>query len=324
MSPTVTTDDYARLHYAFHEDTDLERIADQLDDEHGMGSLVFLYWPRMIAKAKQAKSFGWFSATPRALAASVRDRLDSGGSWAARARMWELLAASDIIRVRQAVVENPSDRIDVLLVEWEKWQSWSPRERTFLSRERGRVEAGEAPHWTVRHLDEFAFAPVTTREEIVTARYTETETRDAVTENRYTVTETRDGVTTLDETRQDETKVGARDRADLPTSVLQTIQLVREIPGHSPRQLESNVRKLLLQFPSLTDAQVCEAITAFEANVEEGKTLRSQQAWMKMRNCFVVAARRAGEQDAASKPRPRRLLADVLAADEASWGVTPA
>ena len=160
MSYTIKQDDYARLHFAYHEDTDLAIISDALGDEYEMGWLVWLYWPRMIARAKQARTFGWFSTTPRKLAMSVHDRVTTPDAWVPRERMWNLLADRDLIRIRQECIEGPSSKLDVLIVEWEKWQSLSNREHSKLSRERKRFEAGEPVHWTVRHWSEFAFSPI--------------------------------------------------------------------------------------------------------------------------------------------------------------------
>lgn len=305
----ITSDDYARLHYSYHEDTDLEIVADTLTEEHGMGWLVFLYWPRIIAKAKQAKTFGWFSATPRALATSVHDPIASGGLWAARARMWDLLAGADLIRVRQGAIENPSTKVDVLLVEYEKWQSFSQRERTKLSRERTRVREGKEPHWTVRHLAEFAFLPIGSSSAVDldhsgANRYEVTNQGVAVTENRVAVTENRVAVTPLDETRQDETKEGARDRA-LPPTVIETMDLVRQIPGVSRFNLESNVRKAMLQYPSLSDEAICEAITAFEAQIPEGQPIHPGKAWNLLLACFRVAGPKA--EEAATNPTRSRF-----------------
>jgi hypothetical protein len=288
----ITPDDYAKLYYSYHEDTDLAMVADQLDDEHGMGWLAYLYWPRMIARAKQAKALGWFNTTPRSLAVSIHDNLNSGGSWAARARMWELLAERDLIRVLQGSVENPSTKIDVLLVEYEKWQSLSAKERQRLSRERRRVEEGQEPHWTVRHWSDFAFRPLVADCDIEAASC------DVVTGNRDTHPVKRDAVTTLDETRQDE-KEGARDRA-LPPSVQETLDLVRDLPGLSRWQLESHVRKAMAQYPSLPDHAVCEAITAFETRLPEGRPVHSAKAWQSIRNCFDVARKRLDEGHAAA------------------------
>lgn len=310
MTDRIEPDDFAKLHYAYHEDTDLCIIAETLAEEHSAGWLVWLYWPRMVAKAKQAKTLGWFSTTPRALAASIHDRLDDD-AWAARARMWNLLAENDLIRIRQGIVDLATTKVDVLMVEYEKWQSLSPKERQRLSRERKRVAAGEEPHWTVRHWSEFAFTPIGSS---VTDRDTDAESRDGVTEKRDTVTESRDGVTTLDKTRQDET-VGARDRA-LPPAVQETINLVRQIPGVSPWSLESNVRKAMLQYPSLSDTAICEAITAFEAQIPEGKAIHPSKAWSLMLACFRVAADKAAEGATGSPRRRYSAAATTPGTDE--------
>jgi hypothetical protein len=287
----IPPDDYAKLHYCYHEDPDLAIIAHTLDEEHGMGWLVWLYWPRMIAKAKQSKALGWFRTTPRELAASVHDPIASGGLWAARARMWELLAEYDLIRVHQGAVEHPSARIDVLLVEYERWQSLSNKEKQRLKRERAKFRAGEPVDWTVRHWSEFAFTPVVCDTEIPAG-----DTERAALDTVSVVRDTEIGVsdTTLDKTRQDKTKEGARGRA-LPPSVLETIDLVRDIPGLSRWQIESHVRKAMAQYPSLPDASICEAITAFETRIPEGKTVNSAKAWQTIRNCFDVARRRLDE-----------------------------
>lgn len=198
MTEVIKGDDYACLHHAYYEDTDLCIISDQLADEHDAGWLVWLYWPRMIAAAKAAKSFGWFSTTPRQIASSVSDHV-SGGAWEARARMWNLIADRKVIEVRQGRIEAQSSKVDVRIVEWQKWQSLTPLERKKLERQRTICEAGEAPHWTAEHLPMFA--------KFVTKKCTKTnlvsESRDNVTGNGNIVTENPYIVTTLDETRQD-------------------------------------------------------------------------------------------------------------------------
>lgn len=292
MTDRIDPDDFAKLHYAYHEDTDLCIVADELQEQHDAGWLVWLYWPRMIARAKQAKSLGWFSTTPRSLAASIHDNL-TGAAWPARAAMWDLLAAHDLVRVRQGAVSASGAKIDVLLVEYEKWQSLSPKERQRLSREKKRVERGEEPHWTVRHWSTFAFKSLC---DTVLGCDDVTESRDDVTEIRDAVIESSDDVTTLDKTKQDE-KEGARDRA-LPPTVIETLGLVRSIPGLSAWQLESNVLKAMQQFPSLPDSAICEAITAFEAKIPEGQAIRSEKAWRLMHACFRVAGQKATEQQA--------------------------
>lgn len=215
MGETVKKDDYARLHYAYHEDTDLAIIADQLDEEHGAGWLVWLYWPRMITRAKQAKAFGWFETTPRKLAATLHDPL-TGDAWAARARMWELLVERGIVRVRQGAVTSSTAKLDVLLVQYEKWQSLSNAESSKLKRERNRVAAGEQPHWTVAHWSDFKteIANKDKRRDkgadlISGVRDNETGSRDNETGSRDNENAVRD--TPLDKTRQDETRQDKQD-----------------------------------------------------------------------------------------------------------------
>jgi hypothetical protein len=297
MTETIKKDDYARLHFAYHEDTDLAIIADELDEQHEAGYLIWLYWPRIIARAKQAKTFGWFSATPRNLAASLHDKV-SGDAWNARQLMWWLLAEHDLVRVRQGLVEAPSAKIDVLVVEYEKWQSLSNAEHSKLRRERLRVADGAEVHWTMRHWSDFTFAQVgasVTDTDLVSVSVTDTDSVSRPTEQVSHGAVATLGDRTLNETRQDETKEGARGARPLPTSVMDTITMVREIPGVSPWQLESNVRKAMAQFPSLPDESICEAITAFEAVVPEGATLHASTAWRKLRNCFEVARQKLDE-----------------------------
>jgi len=191
--PTIKADDYARLHLAYHEDTDLEMVADALDDEHDAGYLVWLYWPRMIARAKSAKSFGWFETTPRKLAESVRDR----SSWNVRQRMWQLLQQSGSVRVRQGAIDTPSAKVDLLLVKWEKWQVDTTAERKKRERERARIVDGKGVHWTLSHLDEFCDVKAVRCDEV-------TEIRPGVTKRDPNVTPEKGSVTTHDTTRQDE------------------------------------------------------------------------------------------------------------------------
>jgi hypothetical protein len=152
----IKNEDYARFHTDYIEDTDLCLIADHLADQYGdAGShVVWLYWPRMIAAAKAAKTFGWFSTTPRRLAQSIGDGIGAG-SWAIRVEMWTMLADAGLIQIRQGSIGAPSAKVDVLLTEWEKWQVDTGTERKKLERERRRVEHGETCHWTVAHLVEF-------------------------------------------------------------------------------------------------------------------------------------------------------------------------
>lgn len=228
---SIETDDYARLHDAYHEDTDLDIIADQLEQEFAEegAHLVWLYWPRMIAAAKAAKTFGWFATTPRKLAQSVRD-VRCVSRWEVRERMWELLADRDLVRVRQGRVVSASSKIDVLMVEWEKWQAMSSRERQRLKRHTEAVEQGEIAHWTVRHLARFAFSPVTDSGLYVTADELD------VTLNAISVTPNGGLVTTQDKTRQDETREEKRD-----TSVL-------ALPKHDP----SVVREIFAHWQAAT------------------------------------------------------------------------
>jgi hypothetical protein len=310
--------DYAKLHFSYHEDADLAMIADTLADEHGMGWLVWLYWPRIIAKAKQAQTFGWFSTTPRALAASVHDEFATGGLWAARARMWELFVENDLLRVRQGVIENPSAKVDLLLVEYGKWQSLSNKEKQKLKRERGKAQAGKPVDWVVRHWPEFAFTPISVDTDIPAV---DTENTDADTKKGSSDTKKGSSDTTLDETIRNEGKEGPRDRGPLPTSVEETLGLLRDIPGLSRWQIESHVRKAMAQYPSLPDEAVCEAISAFETRIPEGKSVHSAKAWQTIRNCFEVARRRIDEataQHAAATATPdhsetERRLAAFLA-----------
>jgi hypothetical protein len=221
MTEAIKKDDYARLHWAYHEDTDLAMIADQLDEDHGAGWLVWLYWPRMVARAKQAKSFGWFETTPRKLAASLHDPID--GSWQARRTMWELFTAQDIIRLRQEVVESASLKLDVLLVEYEKWQSLSNAEHSRLRRERAKFEAGEAVHWTVRHWSDFAYSPLPENSRDNETGCSDT---DSVSRPPEIVSHPPEKVgrdRTLDETRQDEgpvvrTREGLAEQVAPPTT----------------------------------------------------------------------------------------------------------
>lgn len=286
--------DYAHIHFAYHEDPELSFIADTLQDEYGAGYLVWLYWPRLIAVAKSARTFGWMRFTARKLAASVHDTLTENGGWAARERMFQMMLDADLLRVRQDdEALTPSAQVDVLLVKYPSWQRMSPAEKSKLSRERKKVADGRPVDWTVRHLDEFAF---TSPEGNAV-----TENDPIVTGNGTIVTANMVAVTTLEETKRDETKEGPRGRA-LPPTVLNTIEMVRSIPGLSRRSLESNVRKAMEQYPSLPDDAVCEAITAFEASIPEGKAINSMRAWSKMRNCFEIARQRNVE--ASNKVEP--------------------
>lgn len=213
MNNTIKNDDFACLHHSYHEDTDLNIVADILGEEHGWAGapLVWLYWPRMIAAAKAAKTFGWFSMTPKQLAQSVGDMTDPL-AWNVRRRMWELLQGRDLIRVRQGLIVSASEKVDVLLVEWQKWQSMSTIERKKLQRERERVDAGSSPSWWIEHWDEFA-AFVTPTDPLVT-QITTNVTRDAVL-----VTQSGADVTTRDKTRQDVTNTSTSDRPKLDLSM---------------------------------------------------------------------------------------------------------
>jgi len=202
MTDTIKKDDYAKLHWAYHEDTDLAMIADQLDEHHEAGWLVWLYWPRMVARAKQAKSFGWFETTPRKLAASLHDRIE--GAWEPRRAMWNMLACRDIIRLRPGAVESASMKLDVLLVEYEKWQSLSNAEHSKLKRERSRFAAGEPVHWTVQHWSDFARAalPENLRDSETGGGDTDSLSRPPIIVSPPP--ENSAGDRTRDETRQDE------------------------------------------------------------------------------------------------------------------------
>lgn len=114
------------------------------------------------------------------------------------------------------------------------------------------------------------------------------------------------------ETETETEKVGMAvvDRP-LPASVRETIKLVRDIPGLPKRQLESNVQKAMAQFPSLSDEAVCEAITAFEANVPEGSAIHPGSAWTKLRNCFSIARKIMDEEAAVSSDGPRRFTRGI-------------
>lgn len=131
-------------------------------------------------------------------------------------------------------------------------------------------------------------------------------TRDQKAASRENVPESRGHVVAVSspfiEKREEkrEEEVGRAASGHLPTSVQRTIEQVRSIPGMSTRQLESNVRKAMDQFPSLPDDAVCEAIAAFEACIPEGSTLKAGQSWTKLRNCFVVARRKHDEAATAS------------------------
>jgi len=314
----ITPDDYAKLHYAYNEDTDLEIIADLLDEEHEAGYLVWLYWPRMIARAKAAKSFGWFQMTPRKLADSVRDR----SPWNVRHRLWDLLIEYGLIVLRQDAIESQSAKVDVLLVEWENWQSMTKRESKFLQREREKFAAGEGVHWTVSQRAEFVLGVSSDDLRDAVCRQRGVAVVGNVSTDPPNVSIDHPGVAIRDETRRDETKVG-RVRP-LPTSVRQTIETVRNIPGLSAFSLTSNVVKAMEQYPSLSDEAICEAITAFEALIPEGTTMRPEKSWRKLRNCFEVARKRMDEDAArtaaAAAPVKRRTGAELLAEQAAIWG----
>lgn len=306
--------DYAHLHFGYPEDPDLSLIAETLEDEFGSGSLMWLYWPRLVTFAKSAKNFGWIRFTGRKLAASIHDNLTLHGGWAARERMFSMLAEADVVRVRQETgLPSASVQVDMLLVNYPNWQRMSPAEKSKLTRERKKLAAGDPVDWAVRHLEEFAFT--SPEGNAVTGNAVR------VTKNDTRVTEIGGGVTTLEKTRGDETE-GARDRA-LPPTVRETLNMVRQIPGLSDYMLESNVRKAMLQFPSLPDSAICEAITAFENRIPEGDAIHSEKAWRLLVACFRMAGVKDGEVQAAAaeaaRPKRRRLLSEVIAANDEMW-----
>lgn len=305
----MSATDYAHIHFAYHEDPELSFIADTLEDEYGAGHLVWLYWPRLIAVAKAARAFGWMRFTIRKLAASIHDNLSTNGGWAARERMFQMMFDADLLRIRQEVdALTPSAQVDVLLVKYPSWQRMSPAEKSKLTRERKKLSDGRPVDWTVRHLDEFVFSSPQGN--------AVTENDTTATENSTIVTENEGSDTTLDKTRLDETE-GARGRA-LPPAVIETLGLVRSIPGLSAWQLESNVLKAMHQFPSLPDTAICEAITAFEAKIPEGQAIHSEKAWRLMYACFRVAGQKATEQTAAAAPHDTDARRAAMRADMAA------
>lgn len=323
MTEAIKKDDYARLHYAYHEDTDLAMIADQLDEQHAAGWLVWLYWPRMVARAKQAKSFGWFETTPRKLAASLHDPID--GAWQARRTMWEMLAAEDIIRLRQQRVESASLKLDVLLVEYEKWQSLSNAEHSRLKRERVKHDAGEPVHWTLRHWSEFAFTPIQSgmRDNEIGGRDTKSVSHPHGIVSHPPENTSRDR--TLDKTRRDETTEDVCATAapaaptPLPTVVKEACDAAG-VTGVRPEWWISSIQKLRHRNPTAPDDVFVNAIDWVVVEVN-GNVINGTRAWSMLQGAVTSRIRRHDKlsQFQAAATKPRRSAAELIAAQDAVW-----
>lgn len=309
----IQPDDFARFHADYYEDADLCIVADTLDEEHQAGSLVWLYWPRLIAAAKRAKSFGWFRTTPKQLAQSINDPL--AGEWEARSRMFSLLAERGLIRVRQeGGVDLPSSLVDVLLVKWEEWQVQSGKERQALTVARKKMAVEGVP-WTMTHLAEF--------------RHGVTQNGGGVTESRHAQTESRHPVTTVKQSKAKERMDGPSEH---PVSIIQTSppptpELAAACTaagsvGINPNWWQSSIDKIRHRHPSIPDTVFAAAIDDMVTHLD-GTLPDIRRAWSMLQGYTNTAVRNHQQRTQPDSQQPsqikRRSIAEVNAANEALW-----